>query len=65
MNFWGYFFFAFLALAVWDILYAWWQKFVRNRSDLYGKGPGHDPRGMERGLNGSIRDTAVRRRARR
>lgn len=60
MNFWGYFFFAFLALALWAILYSWWQKFVRNRPDRYGKGPGHDPRGMERGLNGSIRETRAK-----
>ena len=29
--------------------WAMWQKFVANRPDRYGKGPGHDLRGPERG----------------
>jgi len=49
MNVWGYFFCAFLAIIVWVILWTWWQKFGNNRPDRYGKGPGHDLRGAERG----------------
>lgn len=40
---------AFLAFVICFILWAWWQKFVNNRPDRYGKGPGHDLRGAERG----------------
>jgi len=38
-----------IAAAVGAILWSWWQKFVNDRPDLYGKGPGHDLRGAERG----------------
>ncbi|GIT92352.1 hypothetical protein JANAI62_28100 [Jannaschia pagri] len=48
MNLWGWFFFAFLGLAVGAILYSWWHKFVTNTPEKYGKGPGHDLRGPER-----------------
>ncbi|UWR11808.1 hypothetical protein [Sulfitobacter mediterraneus] len=40
---------AFLVFVLSFILWAWWQKFVNNRPDRYGKGPGHELRGPERG----------------
>ncbi len=49
MSFWGYFFLAFLAMIALAIIFAWWQKFLANRPDRYGKGPGHELRGPERG----------------
>ena len=49
MNFFGYFFLAFVGLVIGAVLYAWWHKFVSNRPDKYGKGPGYDLRGAERG----------------
>ncbi|QUJ78182.1 hypothetical protein KDD17_16935 [Sulfitobacter albidus] len=48
-DFFGYLALALLALIVLYILWVWWQKFVANRPDRYGKGPGHDLRGAERG----------------
>ncbi|MBV2359735.1 hypothetical protein KUH32_08110 [Thalassococcus sp. CAU 1522] len=45
----GYLFVAFLCLVFGAIGYAWWQKFVHDRPDRYGKGRGHDLRGPERG----------------
>lgn len=45
----GYVAIGLMLLAVCAVLWAWWQKFVNNRPDRYGKGPGHDLRGPERG----------------
>jgi hypothetical protein len=53
----GLIFLAIMALALAAVLFAWWQKFIRNRPDRYGKGPGHDLRGMERGQTGFLRET--------
>ena len=49
MMYLGYLMGGFLVFVLGFILWAWWQKFVKNRPDLYGKGPGHDLRGAERG----------------
>ena len=49
MTFAGYFFLAFMALTLWAVVWAWWHKFVTNQPERYGKGPGHDLRGPERG----------------
>lgn len=48
MNFFGYFFFFMLAIAVGAILWAWWHKFLGKGEAIYGKGPGHELRGPER-----------------
>ncbi|MDU8926382.1 hypothetical protein RXV86_03195 [Alisedimentitalea sp. MJ-SS2] len=61
MEYLGYLFLALNALFIGAVLYAWWQKFVRNRPDRYGKGPGHDLRGMERGQTGFIRETPAKK----
>ena len=45
----GYLMVAFLVFLAAFMLWAFWQKFVAGRPDLYGKGPGHDLRGPERG----------------
>ena len=45
----GYVMGAFLVFLAGFMLWAFWQKFVERRPDLYGKGPGHDLRGPERG----------------
>ena len=45
----GYVMGAFLVFLAGFMLWALWQKFVAGRPDLYGKGPGHDLRGPERG----------------
>ncbi|MEL7260758.1 MAG: hypothetical protein AAF822_10270 [Pseudomonadota bacterium] len=45
----GYIMGAFLVFLAGFMLWAFWQKFVAKRPDLYGKGPGHDLRGPERG----------------
>ena len=45
----GLIFLGLIGLAMWAVLYAWWHKFVTNRPDRYGKGPGHELRGPERG----------------
>ena len=49
MVFLGVIMLAFLIFLMGFILWAWWQKFVNDRPDLYGKGPGHELRGPERG----------------
>jgi len=48
VGFFGYFFFAVLAIAVAAILWAWWQKFFGRGPSAYGKGKGHELRGPER-----------------
>ncbi len=62
MKYLGFLAAALIALALGAVLYAWWQKFVNNRPDRYGKGPGHDLRGMERGQTGFVRETPPNRR---
>ncbi|WP_299613026.1 hypothetical protein [uncultured Tateyamaria sp.] len=49
MEYLGYLMGAFIVFVLGFIFWAWWQKFVNNRPDRYGKGPGHDLRGAERG----------------
>ena len=49
IEFLGYVMLAFLAFLACFMVWAFWQKLVRNRPDRYGKGPGHDLRGAERG----------------
>lgn len=49
MNCWGYLGAAFIVAIPAIILYTWVQKFLFNRPDRYGKGPGHELRGPERG----------------
>ena len=49
MTYLGYLMGAFIVFMLGFILWAWWQKFAKNRPDGYGKGPGHDLRGAERG----------------
>jgi len=49
IEFLGVLMLVFLALVLCFILWAWWQKFVNQRPDRYGKGPGHELRGPERG----------------
>ena len=48
LEFLGYVFVGLVVIALAAMLHAWWQKFVHNRPDRYGKGPGHDLRGPER-----------------
>ncbi|UWR23035.1 hypothetical protein [Sulfitobacter sp. S190] len=45
----GYIALGHLVFIIGFIFWAWWQKFVNDRPDRYGKGPGHDLRGPERG----------------
>lgn len=45
----GYIAGGLLVFVLGFILWGWWQKFVHNRPDRYGKGQGHDLRGPERG----------------
>lgn len=33
--------------ALGAVLYVWWQKFISNKPDRYGKGPKHELRGSE------------------
>lgn len=49
MTYLGYLMGAFIVFMLGFILWAWWQKFAKNHPDRYGKGPGHDLRGTERG----------------
>lgn len=43
----GVLFLVVMFLALGAVLYAWWQKFIMNRPDRYGKGPQHELRGSE------------------
>ena len=49
IEFLGYLMCAFIVFVLGFIFWGWWQKFVNNRPDRYGKGPGHDLSGAERG----------------
>ena len=49
MKYMGFLAIAFMGAAICAVRWAWWQKFVNDRPDRYGKGPGHDLRGPERG----------------
>ena len=49
MEYLGYLAGILLVLLLGFMLWGYWQKFVNIRPDLYGKGPGHDLRGPERG----------------
>ncbi len=56
MNFWGYFFFFMLAVAAGAIVWAWWHKFFGHGPSAYGKGPGHELRGLGREQWNRIKD---------
>lgn len=49
MEYLGYLAGVLLVLLICFMIWGYWQKFVNNRPDRYGKGPGHELRGPERG----------------